>query len=324
LLSGTPTFVTIDYPGAQSTKLSGINDSGEIVGVYSDSDSIQSHSFSRAADSSSFDSFDPPGTNAVFGSVAAGINNAGQIVGSYASSGLTTKGFLRSPQGGYTDIGVPGAMVINVHGINNAGVIVGVYGNSAPGPLTTSFIRAADGSVTTLTVPGATGPNVLGAVGINDSGQIVGGYSDGSGIDHGFLRSPDGSFKTIDYPGSQGTGLVGINNAGEILGNYADSAQHTHGFILSADGKTFTAIDDPNATGGTWAGGINNDGDVVGLYMDGSGEHGFERKGVTVINVLTHGYNKSRTNWDSFLADWRTLGGKLQELPSDGSVLDGN
>src|ERR1700736_6313005 len=60
---------------------------------------------------------------------------------------------------------------------------------------------------TTIDVPGA---RVTGAAGINDSGQIVGGYSgppDPHG--HGFLDT-SGSFSKIDVPGATDTGAKGI------------------------------------------------------------------------------------------------------------------
>src|SRR4051794_21794055 len=53
------------------------------------------------------------------------------------------------------------------------------------------------GSFTTIEVPGA---YLTYANGINDVGQIVGGFADSTGF-HGFLDS-GGSFTTIDLPGA--------------------------------------------------------------------------------------------------------------------------
>ena len=64
---------------------------------------------------------------------------------------------------------------------------------------------------TTIDVPGATG---TGAARSNAVGQIVGGYTDASGIDHGFLLD-NGTFITIDFPGATGTTAFGINAAGQ-------------------------------------------------------------------------------------------------------------
>jgi probable HAF family extracellular repeat protein len=38
------------------------------------------------------------------------------------------------------------------------------------------------------------------ASGINNDGKIVGTYYDSTGLGHGFLRSEDGRFTTIDHP----------------------------------------------------------------------------------------------------------------------------
>src|SRR5205085_7477310 len=69
---------------------------------------------------------------------------------------------------------------------------------------------------TTLDVPGST---LTLAHGINDSGQIVGGYDHAGpgGIRHGFLLS-GGSYTLFDVPGSTLTNANGINNLGQIAG----------------------------------------------------------------------------------------------------------
>ncbi len=66
------------------------------------------------------------------------------------------------------------------------------------------------------------------ASGIGPGGQIVGAYTDGSGIEHGYLYS-DGAFTTIDVPGSMvglsddirlQTSVNGINARGDMVGSY--------------------------------------------------------------------------------------------------------
>jgi probable HAF family extracellular repeat protein len=55
------------------------------------------------------------------------------------------------------------------------------------------------------------------AFGINDKGQITGGYADEAGSGHGFLLE-DGRYTTIDVPGRpEGTTAWGINDRGEIV-----------------------------------------------------------------------------------------------------------
>src|SRR5262249_14893675 len=91
--------------------------------------------------------------------------------------------------------------------------------------------------------------------GINAWGQIVGWCSDGS-TGHGFL--PDqGSYTTLDVPGSNGTQANGINAAGQVVGWYRDAAGNIHAFLL--DQGSYTTVDVPGSTR-TVASGINDSG----------------------------------------------------------------
>ncbi len=73
------------------------------------------------------------------------------------------------------------------------------------------------GSFSTIDVPGA--EDLTWPWGINDRGQIVGDFWDGTNY-HGLLDS-GGSFTTIDVPGaSYGTHSYGINDRGQIVGSF--------------------------------------------------------------------------------------------------------
>src|SRR5215510_1654211 len=81
--------------------------------------------------------------------------------------------------------------------------------------------------------------------GVNDTGQIVGNYTDATGT-HGFLES-GGTYTSLDDPlaaggATGGTFPSGINNAGQTVGSF-HNANGTHGFLLS--GGTYTTIDVP-------------------------------------------------------------------------------
>lgn len=59
--------------------------------------------------------------------------------------------------------------------------------------------------------------------GINQAGEIAGIYSKDSG-QFGFLREPDGTVESFEYPGTHSvTSVTGINNNGEIVGFYYGS-----------------------------------------------------------------------------------------------------
>src|SRR5262249_5117187 len=98
---------------------------------------------------------------------------------------------------------------------------------------------------------------------INDQGQIVGYYMDGSNHQHGFLLS-SGIYTTIDDPfGTKGTTATGINNAGQIVGYYTDSATVAQ---RSLDRGAFpTPVDDPGGIS-TIPRGNNAAGQIVGAF----------------------------------------------------------
>jgi probable HAF family extracellular repeat protein len=67
---------TLEVPGSRSTGVSGINDSGQIVGSYFDSSTDHSFLFENG----SYITLDVPGSSQTS---PTGINAAGQIVGNY-------------------------------------------------------------------------------------------------------------------------------------------------------------------------------------------------------------------------------------------------
>jgi probable HAF family extracellular repeat protein len=119
--------------------------------------------------------------------------------------------------------------------------------------------------------------------GINNRGQIVGGYDTAGFAVHGFVLDR-GRYTTIDVPGASRTIALRINARGQILGDYEDARGGCHGALL--DKGRLTTIDVPGAP--TQALGLNDRGQVVGTYIDAGGAfHGFLLdKGVyTTIDV---------------------------------------
>ena len=103
----------------------------------------------------------------------------------------------------------------------------------------------------------------------------MGRYTDIGGTRHGFLLDIDGSYTTIDPPGSTYTDANGINDASQIVGEYGDFGTITfRGFLRDVDGS-YTIFDVPGARD-TKAYGINDAGQIVGYYTDAPGTiHGF-------------------------------------------------
>lgn len=116
---------------------------------------------------------------------------------------------------------------------------------------------------TPIDYPGAIATD---ASGINASGEIVGTYTDGSNVSHGF-RLRDGIFTTIDYPGATNTFALSVNSRGDVAGFFLESPNQWHGFVLSDDG--YFVQDYPGATTGTFTLGINANGTLVGEFKVG-------------------------------------------------------
>ncbi len=94
------TFTPIDFPGGVGTKVSGINDRGEMVGYY-DTDTTRGFALRDGR----FTTIDPPGSLA---SLPSGIDNRGRVVGGYLDpNGVNGRGFLWE-DGRYTTIVAPG------------------------------------------------------------------------------------------------------------------------------------------------------------------------------------------------------------------------
>jgi probable HAF family extracellular repeat protein len=113
-------FTTIDGPGAHDTNAYGINNSGQIVGVFDDI----SHGFLYTG--GNFTILDGPSESRAMYNEANGINNSGQIVGVFSLRG-DVDGYLYT-DGIFTTIDVPGAKNTFAQGINDSGQIVGYFG----------------------------------------------------------------------------------------------------------------------------------------------------------------------------------------------------
>jgi hypothetical protein len=91
----------------------------------------------------------------------------------------------------------PGSVFTLSLAINPAGAITGFYVDASN--MVHGFLRAPDGTITTVDAPGADQGTV--ALSVNPAGVIAGNYHDGSNVLHGFLRDRHGTFTTFDAPG---------------------------------------------------------------------------------------------------------------------------
>src|SRR5882724_11333192 len=255
----TPTFKTIDFPGAASTQSWGINSRGDVVGFYTSADK-SSHGF--LFNEGHYTPIDFPGAAVT---LLNGIDARGNIVGEYGMTVTSPHhGFVLSTGGIFTPIVYPGAAVTSAIGIAPGGEIVGFY--ALADNVNHSFVLTGD-RFTPIDFPGATATLING---ISPQGDIVGGYKVGSTL-HGFLLS-NGNFTSIDYPAAAATIATGTNSSGDIVGRYTDANAVNHAFLLR--GGKFTIFDYPGATF-TGATAIDPVGNILGRCTVGGLTHGF-------------------------------------------------
>jgi uncharacterized membrane protein len=286
------TDVNVSFPGATGTTVYKINNSGQMVGQWTDQFHAR-HGFLLSG--GTYTSIDCPSPYTQ-STAAFGINNLGNIVGWCARPGGingfygVSVGFLLS--GGVftflTDPGSYGGASVQAYDINDSGQIVGLY--TDPCLCRQHGFLFSGGIYTTLDA--GLGSTI--ALGINNTGKVVGNtqVNFGGGDDHSFLL--DGGVYTIfdppgTSPGTDGSEAVDINDSGQIVGDYVDSSHVEHAYLL--DGGIFTTIDHPSASG-TGATGINAQGQIAGNWFDfASVIHGFVATGTgadTTAPVLSN------------------------------------
>jgi len=157
-------FQTVDVPGKSNTVVEGINDLGDMVGVFvNDTNLGFASSFLRH--NGKFTAFSFPGADP--GTTAAtGINNSGVIVGSYEIK-FSHHGFMVK-NGHFSSIDFPGAAETQVFKISSDGDIVGTY--TLPFGVSNGF-SFANGKFRTINQPNTSFNEVRG---VNSRDQIVG------------------------------------------------------------------------------------------------------------------------------------------------------
>jgi hypothetical protein len=203
---------------------------------------------------------------------ASAIDNKGTITGMYADTTNAEHVYLRSLGGRFETFSAPGSPDITPDSINSAGAVAGSYGETRGD----GFVRRADGTFTTFTVPGVFPSSSTNPIAISNSGAIAGPYFDTSGKEHGFIRLKEGAFYTIDYPDSNDTGITGINNGGSVTGIYLDASFNEHGFVRGPSGA-WVSFDVPGGDFGIFTPTltINDSGIVAGSYRQGTTQEGF-------------------------------------------------
>ena len=188
-----------------------MNDSNVAAGSYFSLVSFQPFAFTYNISTATFAPIVLPLSFNAKGVIASGINNAGDIVGSYVpSSGSATQlGFL-DIGGTFYSLDDPNSNGFTVpNGINNMDEIVGVY-QAATGPIQGFIYNLSSNTWQTIDDPNASSASATFVTGINDMGDLVGYYSDGTDT-NGFLAKPvpESSTWAMMIAGFAGLGIAG-------------------------------------------------------------------------------------------------------------------
>jgi probable HAF family extracellular repeat protein len=230
------------------------------------------------------------------------INEAGEVVGN-----SSFRAFRWTSGAGMQNLGVlPGFDFSGATGISNNGHIVGYC---SEGAISRSFLWTSGGGMQDLgDLPG--GNDEGQALGVNDSGQVV-GWSSGSpsGGSRAYIWTSGGGLTDLnDRVTASGFGwslmvASAINNAGQIVGTGPNPSGDYHGFLLTPVQTTvlaFTEFDDPPLGVANFNPGAANDelgfvtasstsggaSPLLGVVVDGGGGRVFTHRSIDATTTF--------------------------------------
>ena len=242
-------FTTIDFPGGNSTQARGINQHGDIVGLYNDPGTGLWRGFQLSG--GSYSKIDVPGASQTY---PRGINKNKDVVGFFADSSGVFHGFLLN-SGGFHQLDVPGSLWTAARAIADNGLIVGDF---SADNITNQCFVLKNGVYSTF---GLSGHDLNACVGVNKDGDVLGYYTVGS-ANYAFVRRL-GRITVFNYAGAP----LGINDLDQVVGSV-----DTSGYL--ADIGTVIPVNPPGASDAA-ARGINLKGVIVGDYTAAGVGHGF-------------------------------------------------
>ncbi len=222
LLPALKAQLTIDMPGAVETQVTGINNSWDIVGWFTDGDGLTTGFYMVHGDTLFYNYND---YNTWFG----GVNNNGKIVGRYNPSGdiADFHAFIWDVVANtVTDIpGLDGHEYMSPNDINDNDVISGDMKNGANRRF---FIYDENGLNSQNFILNGEPMPTYGGHGIDNLGSITGWYLDGGNYialrynpDLGFVNEID--LLDPEFPNSHKTRLMGSNNNGKAVLDFITS-----------------------------------------------------------------------------------------------------
>ena len=229
-------FGNENFPGARQTQVTGLNDRGVTVGFWSTQNtaSMTNNNFGFYSIGGRFVPVNfPTGTPAKPPvDQLLGVNDQDVAVGFFTNASGQNRGYTYNIKTRkFSRVQAPGAGLgpsLTAAGINNHGDVAGFYNKTAS--TVDAFLKLHSGRFITLAFPGAA---MTQAFGVNDSDEVVGTYTTGSGnaaVTHGFIWR-GGSFASVDISGASSTTINGVNDEGDLAGFYTDAKGNTDGLL---------------------------------------------------------------------------------------------
>lgn len=228
LSGGGLTILPAAAPGTTASQTAfGVNNSGEIVGQFTDNATDATPGYLYRAGVYSILN---PVVNADVTN-AQGVNNEGLVTGFYSTDGVHQHGFFyNSATQTYTlvpDPNIPNLFLTQFLGLNDDGLAVGYY-QTADGSQHGFLFNLKSDTYTFLDDPFAatSGLSITQITGVNDSGEIAGFYVDAAtGLQRGFIATP--STPAVPEPavwamlllGFAGLGFTGYRARGAAISN---------------------------------------------------------------------------------------------------------
>jgi probable HAF family extracellular repeat protein len=229
--AGMTVLATLGGPASQAT---GVNASGQVVGVSYLTDDIRSGPYRAFLTGPDGAGITDLGTLGGPSSVAQDVNDDGRVIGWADITATEYRSFLTGAQGVGMGLFAPGGQVYTTATrINASGQVAGVYNDDGEN---FAFITLADGAGVMPLGPGeaSRSPSILG---INDDGMVSGGaWTAGAPWRVAFVTGPDGSDLRTLWPTA--SEAYDINDFGLAVGYYVVYPEVTrHAFVYGLGGQ---------------------------------------------------------------------------------------
>ncbi len=211
-------YTVINWAGSDNyTRALGINDSGEVVGDFLDSDGVTYHGFTYVK--GTYKQYDVGGnvSTSIFG-----VNAAGDFAGAEGNAGEGILEGFTYIGGKLTEFYANGTDATYAYAINSSNEVVGEYFDSSN--VAHGYYRSASGAITQIAYPGAVATQCNG---INDAGEITGTYTESSGLTYGFTYVK-GKYASTDFAGT-----FGVNSKAAYVGYYWGVDGALSGYLAS-------------------------------------------------------------------------------------------